>query len=261
MRSASSLEIVLRRDRLVVTAGLIGVTVLSWAYTIFLASRMSGLTLFGVELAMPHVHSWQASYWILVFSMWTVMMVAMMVPSASPLILLFARMNRTRQKESDPLSPAAALTAGYILVWTAYSGVATLAQWGLSHAAILSPTAMSASPFFGGALLLAAGVFQWTPLKQACLTQCRSPLGFLMSEWREGTGGAVIMGIKHGWFCVGCCWVLMALLFVAGVMNLLWMAVITAFILAEKLLPKGELVARLGGVVLVASGILILVRS
>jgi predicted metal-binding membrane protein len=133
-----------------------------------------------------------------------------------------------------------------------------MAQWGLQRAALLSPSAASASPLFGGTVLVAAGVFQWTPLKQACLTQCRSPLSFLMTEWREGKWGALVMGVKHGWYCVGCCWALMALLFVAGVMNLLWMAAITAFVLAEKLLPKGELLARVSGVVLIAAGILLL---
>jgi predicted metal-binding membrane protein len=259
MESASSLEAIVRRDRLVVTAGLVGVTVLAWAYTIYLAWTMPGAVT-GAELAMPRMHSWQVSYLPMVFVMWAVMMVAMMVPSASPLILLFAKINRTRDAAS-PALPTAALVAGYVLLWTAYGAVATLAQWGLHHAALLSPSAASASPLFGGALLIAAGIFQWTPLKEACLTQCRSPLAFLMSEWREGKRGAWIMGIKHGWFCVGCCWVLMALLFVAGVMNLLWMAAITAFVLAEKLLPKGELVARAGGVVLVIAGVFVLVTG
>jgi predicted metal-binding membrane protein len=253
VQNASTLETVLRRDRLVVTAGLVGVTVLSWIYTLLLAGSLPG-----VQLAMPHMHVWEASEVTLVFVMWAVMMVAMMVPSASPLILLFARLNRMRHEGADPVFPTAAFLAGYILVWTGYSALATLAQWGLHRAALLSPAAASATPLFGGALLLAAGIFQWTPLKQACLAQCRSPLAFLMAEWREGLRGALVMGIKHGGYCVACCWILMALLFVAGVMNLLWMAVITGFVLAEKLLPKGDLVARLGGAVLVASGIALL---
>jgi predicted metal-binding membrane protein len=256
MRSGSTLEAVLRRDRLVITAGLAGVTAVSWIYTSHLAGSLSG-----AKLTMPHMHAWGASYVTMVFVMWAVMMVAMMVPSATPFILLFARLNRTRETRADPVLPTTAFAAGYILVWTGYSAVATLAQWGLHRAALLSPSAASASPLFGGALLLAAGIFQWTPLKQACLTQCRSPLGFLMSEWREGRRGALIMGFKHGWYCVGCCWILMALLFVAGVMNLLWMAVITAFVLAEKLLPRGEVVARLGGAVLTAAGIFLLARG
>ncbi|HSF15819.1 MAG TPA: DUF2182 domain-containing protein [Vicinamibacteria bacterium] len=260
MRSPSTFEAVLHRDRLVVTVGLAGITALSWFYTLYLARSMPD-TITGVELALPQMHVWEAAYLPMIFVMWAVMMTAMMVPSASPLVLLFARLNRTRHEEKDPLLPTAAFVAGYVLVWTAYSATAALTQWGLHRAALLSPSAVSASPIFGGVLLLAAGIFQWTPLKQACLTQCRSPLGFLMSEWRAGERGALIMGIKHGWYCVGCCWVLMALLFVAGVMNLLWMAAITAFVLAEKLLPRGEVVGLLGGVLMVVAGILLLARG
>lgn len=236
-----------------VTLGLAGVTTVSWIYTSYLAGGLEG-----AMLAMPRMHRWEASYLTLVFVMWAVMMVGMMVPSASPLVLLFVRMNRTRHEEQDPLLPTAAFLAGYVAAWSAYGAAATLVQWGLHRAALLSPTAVSASPVLGGALLVAAGLYQWTPLKRACLTECRSPLGFLMSEWRDGGWGAFVMGAKHGWFCVGCCWVLMALLFVAGVMNLLWMAAITLFVLAEKVLPGGELVARAGGTAFVVAGIALL---
>lgn len=255
--STSPLEALLRRDRLVVIAGLAGVTALSWAYTSYLALTVPHAST-GADVILPHMQPWDASYLTLVFVMWAVMMVAMMVPSASPLLLVFARMNRTRNAGADPILPTSIFVTGYLIVWTAYSAGAALAQWGLHRAALLSPSASSVTPLFGGTLLIAAGVFQWTPLKDACLSQCRSPMAFLMSEWRTGKRGALIMGIRHGWYCVGCCWVLMALLFVAGVMNLLWMAVITAFVLAEKLLPKGKLVARLGGIVLVAAGIFLM---
>jgi predicted metal-binding membrane protein len=157
-----------------------------------------------------------------------------------------------------PLVPTTVFVPSYLLVWGGYSVVAPLAQWGLHSAALLSPMIVVTSPIVGGLLLMAAGSFQWTPLKSTCLRQCRSPLGFVMTEWREGTWGALVMGLRHGSYCVGCCWVLMALLFVAGVMNLLWVAVIAALVLVEKVLPRGELVGRVAGGVLVLAGLALL---
>jgi predicted metal-binding membrane protein len=154
--------------------------------------------------------------------------------------------------------PTAIFLSGYLLVWTGFSGLATLTQWGFHSAALLSPMMVSTSPLLGGIILLVAGLLQWTPLKYACLTHCRSPLSFLMTDWREGYRGALIMGLRHGSYCTGCCWFLMALLFVAGVMNLLWVATITAFVLIEKIAPRGEVVGRLGGVVLVIAGLMML---
>ena len=151
--------------------------------------------------------------------------------------------------------------SGYLLVWAGFSVLATLAQWGLHRAALLSPMMGSTSPVLGGLLLLAAGLFQWTPLKYACLQHCRSPLSFLMTEWREGHRGALGMGLRHGSYCTGCCWLLMALLFVAGVMNVLWVATITAFVLIEKVAPRGDVVGRVAGVVLVIAGLLMLSQA
>jgi len=185
----------------------------------------------------------------------------MMVPSASPLILMMAAANRKRRERDDPLVPTGLFLTGYLLVWTAFSAVATVAQWGLHAAALLSPGMVSVSPLLGGLLLLTAGIFQFTPLKQACLIHCRSPLGFIMGHWREGRAGAMRMGLEHGLYCVGCCWILMALLFVAGVMNLLWVAGISLFVLAEKVLPRGELVGRLGGAVLLVAGVVVLISA
>ena len=192
---------------------------------------------------------------LLLFVMWAVMMVAMMVPSAAPMVLAFLTVNQRRQTAGRPLVPVGIFLAGYLAVWTAFSAVATLAQWGLHKAALLSPAMAATSPVLNGGLLIAAGVFQWTPLKRACLKGCRSPLSFLMSEWRDGTAGAFVMGLRHGTYCVGCCWILMALLFVAGVMNLLWVAVIALFVMAEKIFAHGELLGRITGVVLAAAGV------
>jgi predicted metal-binding membrane protein len=193
--------------------------------------------------------------------MWAVMMVAMMTPSAAPMILTFAAVNRRRQAQQGRLVPTAVFVLGYLLVWSGFSIVATLAQWGLHTAALLSPMVVVTSPVVGGLLLIAAGIFQWTPLKSTCLTQCRSPLGFLMTDWREGTWGALVMGLRHGSYCVGCCWVLMALLFVAGVMNLLWVAAIAVLILVEKVLPRGELVSRVAGGAFMLAGLVLLGRQ
>lgn len=153
--------------------------------------------------------------------------------------------------------PTAVFLLGYLLVWTAFSAAATLAQWGLHAAALLSPAMVSTSPLVGGLLLAGAGVFQLTPLKRACLSHCRSPLHFFMGEWKEGKLGGLAMGLKHGVYCVGCCWALMVLLFVAGVMNLLWVAVITVFVLVERVSPPGELVGRVAGAALIVAGAMV----
>jgi predicted metal-binding membrane protein len=146
-----------------------------------------------------------------------------------------------------------------LAVWAAFSLVAALSQTGLQAAALLSPMMATTSPVLGGILLIGAGLVQWTPLKRACLSVCRSPLSFLMSGWREGRLGAFSMGIRHGGYCVGCCWALMALLFVAGVMNLVWVAAISVAVLVEKVLPYGEAVSRVAGVGLVAAGIALMI--
>jgi predicted metal-binding membrane protein len=212
-------------------------------------------------MARPQMQAWGVLELVLLFVMWAVMMVAMMVPSAAPLILIFAAVYRKRQERQDPAVPTAIFLTGYLLVWTGFSGLATLAQWGLHTAALLSPMMVSTSSILGGVLMLAAGIFQWTSLKHACLTHCRSPIGFLMTHWQEGTRGAFIMGLEHGTYCVGCCWILMTLLFVAGVMNLVWVAFIAAFVLAEKVLPRGDLVGRLAGGMLILAGIVLLCQT
>ncbi len=211
-----------------------------------------------MEMAMPRMQSWGPLDLVLLFVMWAVMMVAMMVPSAAPLILLFAAVNRRRCQETDPVVPTAVFVLGYLVAWTGYSILATLAQWGLHSGALLSPMMASASPVLGGLILVAAGIFQWTPLKHACLKHCRSPIGFLTAEWREGNAGALRMGLHHGAYCVGCCWLLMALLFVVGVMNVAWIAVLSVFVLLEKIVPRGVVLSRATGIVLIVWGVAVL---
>jgi predicted metal-binding membrane protein len=257
MSEASTLEAILKRDRTIVLAGVAGLSALAWAYLLALAWRMPHREM-AMAMAMPHMQAWEATEVLLTWVMWAVMMVAMMTPSAAPMILMFATLNRRHRGQQGPFVPTTVFSLGYLLVWGGFSVVATLAQWGLHTAALLSPMMVSTSPMLGGLLLLAAGIFQWTPLKSTCLTQCRSPLGFLMTEWREGAWGALMMGLRHGRYCVGCCWVLMALLFVAGVMNLLWVAAMAAFVLVEKVLPRGELVGRVVGGMLMLAGLVLL---
>jgi predicted metal-binding membrane protein len=253
----TALEAVLKRDRLVVLGGLLGISALAWAYIVYLAWDMRHMPM-ATDMVMPRMQMWGVVDLLLLFVMWEVMMVAMMVPTAATMILMFATINRRRREQQQPYVPTTVFLAGYLLVWTGFSALATLAQWGLHNAALLSPMMVSTSPVLGGLLLVAAGLFQWTPLKYTCLTHCRSPLSFLMTDWRDGTRGALVMGVKHGSYCTGCCWFLMALLFVAGVMNLLWVALIMLFVLVEKLAPRGDLVGRVAGAVLVVAGLIML---
>jgi predicted metal-binding membrane protein len=259
MAETTAMEAVLKHDRVIVLAGVVGLSALAWAYLLTLVWRMPPQDMgMAMAMAMPHMQDWGTSEVFLTWVMWAVMMVAMMTPSAAPMILTFATINRRRRAQQGPFVPTTVFALGYLLVWSGFSALATVAQWGLHTAALLSPMIVITSPLVGGLLLIAAGLFQWTPLKSTCLMQCRSPLGFLMTEWREGAWGALVMGFRHGSYCVGCCWVLMALLFVAGVMNLLWVAAIAALILVEKVLPRGELVGRVAGGVLLLAGLVLL---
>ena len=248
MTAPGPLEAVLRRDRAVVLCGLVGIAGLSWLYTWYLAWDMH--------------HSPQAiccMSQLLMFAMWVVMMVAMMTPSAAPMILLFAVVNRKLREQQKPFVPTGIFLFGYLVVWSLFSAVATVLQWRLHEMALLSPMMVSTSPLLSGATLLAAGLFQLTPLKHACLKHCRSPLGFLMTDWRDGAWGAFVMGLRHGSYCLGCCWLLMALLFVAGVMNMLWLTVITLFVLAEKVAPVGMRLSRVTGLLLSGIGLWMIV--
>ena len=259
MRTSTSIESILKKDRALVLAGVVAVATLAWAYLFYLAWDMrqdmsAGSMPGGMNLALTQVRAWTGVDFLLMFLMWAVMMTAMMVPTAAPMILTFATINRKRLEQQQPYVPTVVFLLGYLVVWSAFAAAATAAQWGLNTAALLSPMMSSSSPYLGGGLLLAAGIFQWSSLKYACLSHCQTPLGFIMTEWREGTKGALIMGLRHGTFCLGCCWVLMALLFVLGVMNLLWIAALAGFVLIEKIAPAGRWVSRISGVGLMIWG-------
>jgi predicted metal-binding membrane protein len=253
-KSSEAAENVLRRDRIIVLSGLAAITALSWVYVLSLISDMQNMEM-GAEMTMPRMQAWGVADFALTFGMWAVMMVAMMTPSAAPMILMFAGINRRRREQQVSYVPTSVFLVGYLVVWAAFSVLATAAQWGLQAASLLSPVTAITSPVLGGVLLVAAGIYQLTPLKHACLSKCRSPLGFVLNEWREGRWGASLMGLKHGGYCVGCCWSLMALLLVAGVMNLFWVAAIAGFVLLEKVAPGGERLGRVAGVMLFGWGV------
>lgn len=238
------------KDRIIVFSGLVMITVFAWAYMIHMAMNMTGA---GMHMAKPCLMHWGIGDIVHLFIMWTIMMAAMMLPAATPMIMMFATVNGQQSNGENPLIPTWLFVLGYLAVWTVYSGLATLTQWGLHLSALLTHHMVITSPLLGGLLLLAAGIFQWTPFRDACMSKCRSPLGFLMTEWREGRRGALIMGLKAGMFCVGCCWLLMILSFVLGVMNMIWMAALTAFMLVEKIIDN-KWISRTAGLILVAWG-------
>jgi predicted metal-binding membrane protein len=250
------LAALLARERLAVVAGLGGAVALSWLYLVPASRDMYG-TMDGLSAWMM-AGTWDGPYLALIFAMWTVMMVGMMLPSAAPAILLYATVLRNSPQAQRPVARTYAFAGGYLLAWTGFSFAATLLQWALAEAALLSPMMVTASPTLGAALLIVAGVYQLTPLKQVCLTKCRSPAIFLTQHARPGVSGALRLGAHHGLYCVGCCWALMLLLFFGGVMSLLWIAAITIFVLLEKLAPYGVQGGRLSGALLILAGLLVL---
>lgn len=257
-----ALDTLLRRDRAFVGVALLGTTLVAWLYLFHVSATMQGMDMPDMPgMAMPIDHAWGVVDVVLLFAMWTIMMIAMMVPAAAPMILTFAMVQRKRLERDRVAVPTVVFLLGYAVVWTVYAAAAAVAQWQLHETALVSAAMVSTSARLAGVLLLVAGVFQWTPLKQSCLAECRSPLSFLMNEWREGLAGAFRMGVRHGAYCVACCWALMALLFVAGVMNLLWVAVLAVFVLAERVLPGGPTVSRVAGALLLLAGMVMLVRG
>jgi len=245
----------LRGERKVILLALVGVTAIAWFYLISAGQDMAMAPMDDMpDMVMPFA---TAS----VFAMWWVMMLGMMLPSAAPMILTFASVQRRKRERDQPYVPTTMFVAGYLIVWGAFSAAATAAQWALQQGALLSPMLALASPVLGGVAFILAGLYQFTPLKHACLNHCRSPFAFILNHWRDGWGGALRMGASHGLYCLGCCWILMALLFVVGVMNLMWVAALAAFVFAEKLLPGGVWLGRIGGGAMAAFGVWLLLAA
>lgn len=230
-----------RGDRIAALALVAAVALLAWAYTVHQARLMVAMEADmwrRMNMSMNDMKpSWAPLDALLVFAMWAAMMAAMMLPGTAPMIAAFAAINRRRRARGAPHVPTAVFLAGYLLVWAAFSLLATAAQWALQALGLLTTMGQSASQALTAAMFLATGLYQFSPLKQRCLAFCRSPDGFILSEWRDGGAGAVVMGARHGLFCLGCCAALMALLFAVAVMDLRWVAALTALVTAEKLLP------------------------
>ena len=288
MASAGGIERILKRDRLVVIAALSVIIVASWAYVLagagmgMSAFEMSSLSMaLGQSAGMPMAQgmgsmanamggamqamatpvAWTTDYAVLMFFMWWIMMIAMMLPSAAPMVLLHAAVTRKSSLQAASRGApwaTATFTVGYLAAWAAFSTVAVVLQWRFEKAGVLSPMMLnSTNALFAAAILLFAGIYQLTPLKQACLKHCRGPVEFLTRHWRPGAGGAFVMGLHHGAFCLGCCWGLMAILFFGGIMNLYWIIGLALLVLAEKALPRGPWIGRITGIaLLVGSGIM-----
>jgi len=264
MSSMTATEELLRRDRLIVGAGLIVICVLGWLYIIAGAGTGMSPAAMSTWQFPPPAHAsraatpWGLSYWIVMALMWWVMMIAMMVPSAAPTILLYARVYRHAQKKSQMdhvVIPTAAFVGGYLLAWLAFSLAATTLQWLLEQAGLMHAMMMwSTDSVLSGSFLIAAGIYQLSPLKRVCLNNCRSPAEFLSRRWRNGRSGAARMGLEHGLYCVACCWFLMALLFAGGIMNLVWIAGLGVFVLVEKLTPYGHSIGRASGLLMISAG-------
>ena len=250
-----------RHDRLVVATALTAVIALSWAYLLagagmsmsaFEMTRMSQCEMSGdmAGMAMLTPAVWTRGYAVLMFVMWWIMMVAMMLPSAAPMVLLFAALNRKQRDAGRPYVATSIFAFCYLAAWAGFSLVAVILQWGFELTGMLSTALVGINVIFGGVLLLAAGAYQLSPIKHACLRSCRSPLAFLGTHWRRGASGALRMGLEQGAYCVGCCWFLMGLLFFGGVMNLYWIVGLALFVLFEKMIPAGHWLGYTTGVTL-----------
>jgi predicted metal-binding membrane protein len=242
-----------RRDRAIILLALLGVTVIAWLYLVSMRRDMDDMT----DMAMV----WTPTTFALTFTMWWIMMLGMMVPSAAPMIVTFATINRSKRARGQNFVPASVFALGYLVAWGGFSLGATAAQCALDRVALLSPMLSTTSPILDGSLFLLAALYQFTSLKQTCLRHCRSPFAFVLNHWRDGRAGALRMGLEHGAWCLGCCWVLMAVLFVVGVMNLLWVAGLAVFVFAEKLLPGGVWIGRVGGGAMLGLGVYLLTRG
>lgn len=259
--SPGSVASLSRRERILILGCVAAVVTLSWAFLFYLEHQMLSARQHEkmmMEMGMSMAAPWTTAEALFTFAMWVVMMVGMMAGSAMPVLLLFAGAHAGRGGGKTAFI-VLMFALGYLAVWVGFSACATLAQWALHHTGMLSPELAASSPQVGGAVLCAAGLYQLTPAKRACLTHCRSPLGFLMTHWRDGTTGALQMGMRHGAYCLGCCWALMGVLFVVGVMNLVWVAALALFVFLEKIGPAGAVLARAAGAAMTAGGVLLFV--
>ncbi len=268
--SQAALAAALRRERLIALIAMLLVAALAWGYLLYLAAQMramampamANVSMSHLQMMSPALAPWSWPLAAYLFAMWFVMMVGMMTPSAAPLVLLYLGVARHAASSGHRFASGSWLFAGYLLAWAAFSLLATLLHWWLESAALMAPTMQAANSRIGGAVLLAAGLYQWLPMKNLCLTQCRAPLQFIQQHggFQRGAGSSLRLGFVHGSFCVGCCWLLMLMLFVVGVMNLLWIAGLALLVLLEKITPRALWIVRVTGIVAIAGGIWLLLR-
>jgi len=261
--TGSTIEFLLKRDRVVVISGVALVVIAAAAYIVAgVGMNASALTMTRMAVEMPEMTmqqaSWSADYALLVFLMWWVMMVAMMLPSAAPVVLIHAAIGRKQRLADKPLAATTWFAAGYLSVWAGFSLIATALQWGLESLSVVGGMMDIASPSIAGVVLLAAGLYQLTPLKAACLRHCQHPLSFVIHKWRAGNLGAFRMGLEHGGYCLGCCWFLMALLFVGGIMNLIWIGAIAIYVGLEKFAAGHRWLTVTSGALLMTAGLYLL---
>jgi predicted metal-binding membrane protein len=273
LRGGADPGILPQRERWLALAAVLLLVGLAWVYLISLAQQMGaspgdpmpdmpGMDMGGGARLSPGFAPWTLSHAAFQFAMWAVMMVGMMTPSVTPMLLIYLRIAQQSAVAGVRFAAVGWFACGYLAAWLLFSALATAAQWTLEAAALLSPTMASSSRMLGGGVLLAAGLYQWLPLKAACLAQCRAPLSFVQRQggFQPTAAGSLRLGLLHGLYCVGCCWALMTLLFVGGVMNLLWIAALMVLVLLEKLVPNGSVFSRTVGVVAAAAGIVMLAR-
>lgn len=241
------------QEKVLIGASVALVAALAWVLTLMHANGMHAMD--GMDM---EPQGWSVARVAELFGMWLAMMSAMMLPATFPMTNAFAAINQRRRERETPYVATAFFVAGYLIAWAAFSALAVLVQWGLESAGLLNEMMAATSTTLSGVLFLVAGLYQWTPLKEVCLARCRSPVGFVLTEWRDGPLGAIVMGLRHGMFCVGCCAALMLLLFAVAVMNLLWVAALCVLVMAEKLLPGGRILRHAIGAGLTVAGIVLL---
>lgn len=262
---------------MIVIVSLLALTMAAWLYIFVLSINMAegDMSLMGMSSMKDMVvkdgamngfmnvkpQPWTLTTFALMFVMWWIMMIGMMVPSAAPMILLFARIERKNASDKDPNLRCGFFTLGYLVTWLSLCVIATVLQWALVKAALLSAMMDSSSYLLSAAIIAAAGLYQLTTLKEACLSYCRSPIQFLSTHWRSGNNGAFRMGMNLGAYCIGCCWALMSLLFVGGVMNLLWVAALAVFVLLEKVVPQGPWISRGSGLAMAGFSIVLFLQA
>ena len=243
------------KDKSIVYIGVIAIMLVSWLYLLNIVEQHSRMDM--TMMTMPQnvsAYGHAVHTFLVLFLMWSVMMTAMMLPSILPATMVFTAFNQRKKAQAQPYVRTYIFVGGYLLTWIACSLLFALAQSGLSTAGVLDGAMKTNNPLLSGSILLIAGIYQWTPLKDVCLKHCRTPLGFFIARWREGYWGAIYMGWRYGLFCVGCCWALMAIMFSVGTMNVLWMVALSIFVLCEKVFPANMLVRNSAGILLVCWG-------